>query len=90
MENTHGGPIIKEITSQKPRLNPYYNGKYSWRAIQKLNGIIPHYVLILIIMENTHGELPMVVANKRPLVVLILIIMENTHGGPTLNLSHLG
>ena len=37
-------------------LNPYYNGRYSWRVLsdREFRCIL---VLILIIMEDTHGAL---------------------------------
>ena len=38
-------------------LNPYYNGRYSWKLQTCRSGwILP--VLILIIMEDTHGDNP--------------------------------
>ena len=37
-------------------LNPYYNGRYSWRDLMEFINLTPH-VLILIIMEDTHGEM---------------------------------
>ena len=38
-------------------LNPYYNGRYSWRQ-DKCPGLKSQCsVLILIIMEDTHGDL---------------------------------
>ena len=79
MEDTHGEvswPTMQEPTS----LNPYYNGRYSWRRTGRIvsatgEGLNPYYngryswshvsnvvlgtfakVLILIIMEDTHGE----------------------------------
>ena len=36
-------------------LNPYYNGRYSWRVIHRKTWINGDFVLILIIMEDTHG-----------------------------------
>ena len=36
-------------------LNPYYNGRYSWRQAQATSQDVTP-VLILIIMEDTHGE----------------------------------
>ena len=36
-------------------LNPYYNGRYSW-SLKNLNINNKKRVLILIIMEDTHGE----------------------------------
>ena len=38
-------------------------------------------VLILIIMEDTHGEPTFASIKRLSLKVLILIIMEDTHGG---------
>ena len=38
-------------------LNPYYNGRYSWRLWVKNQTTQRPQVLILIIMEDTHGEL---------------------------------
>ena len=37
MENTHGvdGKVI--LVKSATRLNPYYNGKYSWRFLLKIN-----------------------------------------------------
>ena len=52
------------FSSEKSKycLNPYYNGRYSWRAHR--NKQQPHGdVLILIIMEDTHGVLEQ--ANER-------------------------
>ena len=40
----------------RPCLNPYYNGRYSWRRMVLLF-IGQRVVLILIIMEDTHGVL---------------------------------
>ena len=37
-------------------------------------------VLILIVMEDTHGVMKDLRLNKRYGVVLILIVMEDTHG----------
>ena len=36
-------------------LNPYYNGRYSWRSKDDLYLWYIYEVLILIIMEDTHG-----------------------------------
>ena len=36
-------------------LNPYYNGRYSWRAKKGCGRSKSGRVLILIIMEDTHG-----------------------------------
>ena len=35
-------------------LNPYYNGRYSWRMETDIR-LLLRRVLILIIMEDTHG-----------------------------------
>ena len=37
------------------RLNPYCNGRYSWRFLLGLLSFTMVAVLILIIMEDTHG-----------------------------------
>ena len=37
-------------------LNPYYNGRYSWSAKHSSLPSWVMLVLILIIMEDTHGE----------------------------------
>ena len=37
------------------RLNPYYNGRYSWSFIFSALYLLSKTVLILIIMEDTHG-----------------------------------
>ena len=59
-------------------LNPYYNGRYSW-SNDYLSNKFPNIVLILIIMEDTHGaRLKGKWLRIEP--VLILIIMEDTHG----------
>ena len=60
------------------RLNPYYNGRYSWSARCFLITIYGK-VLILIIMEDTHGVNSLII-QKVCFKVLILIIMEDTHG----------
>ena len=74
-------PILRTLTCGTLSLNPYYNGRYSWRAswpttLVPTNRLNPYYngryswrtgrepgngkvfcpVLILIIMEDTHGE----------------------------------
>ena len=38
-------------------LNPYCNGRYSWRAFLQVGASYKLNVLILIVMEDTHGEL---------------------------------
>ena len=62
-------------------LNPYYNGRYSWRRLTNLSKVFVS-VLILIIMEDTHGATKESVNGVKN-VVLILIIMEDTHGETT-------
>ena len=54
MEDTHG--VLERVHRQSRRsLNPYYNGRYSWSFLY-VNNYHPHrQVLILIIMEDTHG-----------------------------------
>ena len=54
MEDTHGVRRLKRKCL--PRLNPYYNGRYSWSwtVSRWLSGSMS--VLILIIMEDTHGD----------------------------------
>ena len=83
MEDTHGVGKMLLHKELKIRLNPYYNGRYSWSyLLSKTLATRPFAVLILIIMEDTHGEL----CKQRKLetfIVLILIIMEDTHGGFT-------
>ena len=60
-------------------LNPYCNGRYSWRIS---NCIILRNldVLILIVMEDTHGDTIESLSTFQMYKVLILIIMEDTHG----------
>ena len=60
-------------------LNPYYNGRYSWRIATSLSEVLKLAVLILIIMEDTHGEAGFSTSCCGR-GVLILIIMEDTHG----------
>ena len=59
-------------------LNPYYNGRYSW-SVNQHGACMPMEVLILIIMEDTHGAYH-VEHDSYYYHVLILIIMEDTHG----------
>ena len=61
-------------------LNPYYNGRYSWRQEVTPGFVANPNVLILIIMEDTHGVFGLLVL-VIAILVLILIIMEDTHGG---------
>ena len=61
-------------------LNPYYNGRYSWRCNKWGYTSDLNIVLILIIMEDTHGEVVNKSINYEYSQVLILIIMEDTHG----------
>ena len=50
----------KELNSKnlvvRQCLNPYYNGRYSWRTEEQVLASKQLIVLILIIMEDTHGE----------------------------------
>ena len=32
MEDTHGERMVKKVSWPTMRLNPYYNGRYSWRV----------------------------------------------------------
>ena len=60
-------------------LNPYCNGRYSWSYRRRSLVSIKLWVLILIVMEDTHGE--QVINSKDSMSsVLILIVMEDTHG----------
>ena len=56
MEDTHGGDKPKGFDGAVCSLNPYYNGRYSWRAKKGCGRSKSGRVLILIIMEDTHGE----------------------------------
>ena len=78
MEDTHGEFVQADSDYINPCLNPYYNGRYSWRA-NLLGSHTQSKVLILIIMEDTHGDDDLRFAAEA-LLVLILIIMEDTHG----------
>ena len=31
MEDTHGDLVVRQYQTEDGRLNPYYNGRYSWR-----------------------------------------------------------
>ena len=47
--------LMKELTDDEVYcLNPYYNGRYSWSKRAIIHGGYG-IVLILIIMEDTHG-----------------------------------
>ena len=73
------GPIHLSTTKSCP--NPYYNGRYSWRGCRTRFTNHPNKdVLILIIMEDTHGAICVLNHFKCSFQVLILIIMEDTHG----------
>ena len=55
MEDTHGVNTLSEgMVFQTYGLNPYYNGRYSWRVSFLFIRLL-QVVLILIIMEDTHG-----------------------------------
>ena len=54
MEDTHGVMVCCVNVIISISLNPYYNGRYSWRSLAMF--VANHGVLILIIMEDTHGE----------------------------------
>ena len=55
MEDTHGANKPTETTKFTISLNPYYNGRYSWRMRFTKIVMQTMIVLILIIMEDTHG-----------------------------------
>ena len=55
MEDTHGVTELRTLLKAHKRINPYYNGRYSW-SVGVLHIHIKNLVLILIIMEDTHGE----------------------------------
>ena len=46
--------IFQMLLGTHSCLNPYYNGRYSWSSIKRVPGWVS-LVLILIIMEDTHG-----------------------------------
>ena len=55
MEDTHGGNDRTRFSTVQRGLNPYYNGRYSWSLASAVyNDKL--LVLILIIMEDTHGD----------------------------------
>ena len=56
MEDTHGESAFGLFSFMPICLNPYYNGRYSWRFVKAHGPATPMEVLILIIMEDTHGE----------------------------------
>ena len=58
MEDTHG--VFNEMADRMKEdasLNPYYNGRYSWSA-EREPKVQEGAVLILIVMEDTHGGPP--------------------------------
>ena len=61
-------------------LNPYCNGRYSWRAQALWDCARQPGVLILIVMEDTHGVYWVCCHSQWLHGVLILIVMEDTHG----------
>ena len=81
MEDTHGAAFKNSKVVLTLCLNPYYNGRYSWRVSAPIQIIKYEAVLILIIMEDTHGVPGKENFIKELHLVLILIIMEDTHGG---------
>ena len=56
MEDTHG--VVANHGPATPMgLNPYCNGRYSWSGLMEFYyGIYREQVLILIVMEDTHGD----------------------------------
>ena len=65
MEDTHGDWVGNIIFSALYCLNPYYNGRYSWRDAKGSPRNQGVEVLILIIMEDTHGA-----TNPKPQISL--------------------
>ena len=63
MEDTHGEKNMPVCCSSQYCLNPYYNGRYSWR-VTKWSSATVVSVLILIIMEDTHGGSCKVIFNN--------------------------
>ena len=57
MEDTHGVREFYEFPEIEISLNPYYNGRYSWSISLYTATAIVKTVLILIIMEDTHGAI---------------------------------
>ena len=55
MEDTHGGYQTEDGQKGYMGLNPYYNGRYSWSKSATKYMSNKKNVLILIIMEDTHG-----------------------------------
>ena len=55
MEDTHGALLILILARLNKSLNPYYNGRYSWSMSTTTKESVNGVVLILIIMEDTHG-----------------------------------
>ena len=47
--------ILGPLFTLENGLNPYYNGRYSWRPFIYSRKRLHQGVLILIIMEDTHG-----------------------------------
>ena len=54
MEDTHGGLKSQCTKGYIGSLNPYCNGRYSW-STKTLAMTAKEEVLILIVMEDTHG-----------------------------------
>ena len=80
MEDTHGVRISLYTATAIVSLNPYYNGRYSWRNVIIMGrlyfyGLNPYYNGRYSWRSSIHGK---VVGDKPK--VLILIIMEDTHG----------
>ena len=56
MEDTHGEDIGGWAMAALSGLNPYCNGRYSWSNMKATEYAALQIVLILIVMEDTHGE----------------------------------
>ena len=80
MEYGHGGKEEKYLTTYKKRLNPSFNGIWSWRNGTQFAMNIHSVVLILLLMEYGHGVCAVPPLFRRLLMVLILLLMEYGHG----------
>ena len=80
MEDTLGVSQSRLKLATLTSLNPYCNGRYSW-CISNFFRYAANLasVLILIVMEDTHGDF-LEFCTLCGWRVLILIVMEDTHG----------
>ena len=60
-------------------LNPCFNGRYSL-SVKSCGKVQKLYVLILVLMEDTHWDRALVSPTTLS-IVLILVLMEDTHWG---------